>query len=105
MLAIEAFDYTWLVGLAAFGVHLALLGRILASTAGARLLGALLTVAGTTYLLDTAAYTLLVDYADHEDLFLAIVATPSIGAELGLTVWLLRRGWSRSAPSIATSAC
>ena len=86
-LAIEAFDYTWLIGLAAFGVHLVLVGRLLASAMGARVLGALLAVAGAAYLFDTAAYTLLADYADHEDLFLAIVAIPSVVAELGFTIW------------------
>ena len=92
-LAIEAFDFTWLVGLAAFGVHLVLTGRLLASAMQARLLGVVLAVAGAAYLVDTAAYTLLADYADHDDLFLAIVAIPSVVAELGFTVWLLRRGW------------
>lgn len=95
-LAVEAFDYTWLVGLVAFGVHLVLAGRLLATAMGARVLGLLLTVAGIAYVLDTAAYTLLADYADHEDLFLAIVAVPSVVAELGFTVWLLRRGWGRT---------
>jgi hypothetical protein len=96
-LAVEAFDYTWLVGLVAFGVHLVLVGRLLAAAMGARVLGILLTVAGVAYVFDTAAYTLLADYADHEDLFLTIVAVPSVVAELGFTIWLLRRGWGRTA--------
>jgi hypothetical protein len=95
MLAIEAFDFTWLVGLAAFGVHLLLTGRLLAAAAGARVLGGLLTVAGAAYLFDTAAYTLFADYADHEDTFLAVVAVPSVVAELAFTIWLLRFGWRR----------
>ena len=102
-LAIEAFDYTWLIGLAAFGVHLVLVGRLLASAMGARVLGALLAVAGAAYLFDTAAYTLLADYADHEDLFLAIVAIPSVVAELGFTIWLLRRGWGRDTTTTDTT--
>ncbi len=44
-------------------------------------------------MLDTGAYTLLAGYADHEDLFLTIVAVASVVAELGFPIWLLRRGW------------
>jgi hypothetical protein len=93
LLALELFTYTWLIGLAAFGVHLILVGRLVASGLGSRLLGLVLAVAGGAYVLDTFAYTLLADYADHENLFLAIVAVPSVIAELGFTVWLLKRGW------------
>ncbi len=92
-LAVEAFDYAWLIGLAGFGVHLVLVGRLLVTSSGARVLGGLLTAAGVAYLFDTFAYTVLSDYADHEDLFLAIVAVPSVVAELSFTVWLLRRGF------------
>ncbi|MDY7106179.1 MAG: DUF4386 domain-containing protein [Actinomycetota bacterium] len=94
-LAVQAFDYTWLVGLVAFGIHLVLVGRLMASAMGARVLGLLLAVVGVAYVFDTAAHTLYSNYADHADLFLAIVATPSIIAELWFTFWLLRRGWGR----------
>jgi hypothetical protein len=101
--AIEAFDYAWLVALAAFGIHLVLVGRLLASGMGARVLGLVLMVAGVAYVFDTTAYTLLADYADHADLFLAIVAVPSVVGELGFTLWLLRRGFGRSRGSAAAS--
>lgn len=94
LLALELFNYTWLIGLAAFGAHLILVGRLVASGLGSRLLGLLLAVAGGAYVLDTFAYTLLADYADHANLFLAIVAVPSVVAELGFTIWLLKRGWA-----------
>ena len=111
MLALELFNYTWMIGLAAFGVHLVLVGRLLAgdragraagtATAtgrpgrGTRLLGAILTVAGATYVFDTVAYTALTTYADHADTFLAIVAGPSVLAELAFTLWLLHQGFGR----------
>lgn len=98
MLALELFNHTWLIGLAAFGVHLVLTGRLLrTSGAGSRLIGMVLMVAGGAYLFDTAANTLLPSYRDHEDVFLAIVAVPSIAAELAFTWWLLRRGFGTEA--------
>lgn len=93
LLALDAFDATWLIGLVAFGIHLALIGRIIIrSRVAPKLLGGLLVVAGTAYVFDTAAYTLLPSYADHDAIFTAIVAVPSVIAEFAFLVWLLRRG-------------
>ena len=93
MLALSAFDAAWLVGLAAFGVHLILLGTMIIRTAVApRALGILLGIAGVAYILDTAAHGLVADYADYANLFLAIVAVPSVIGELWFTFWLLLRG-------------
>jgi hypothetical protein len=90
LLALQAFDFTWVAGLAAFGVHLLLVGRLLLmSSAGPRLLGWLLVVAGTAYLADTVAHLALADYESYAGLFLMLVAIPSVVAELSLTVWLL----------------
>lgn len=92
LLALDAFDYTWLVGLAAFGFHLILVGRlILTSRMAPRLLGVVLAVAGAAYVVDTLARTLLASYADYADLFLAMVAVPSVLGELAFTIWLLTR--------------
>lgn len=92
MLAVEAFEITWLVGLAAFGVHLVLIGRILLLNGLApRILGAVLTVAGSAYVLDTFAHVLLADYARYANGFLLVVALPSIVGELWFTGWLLLR--------------
>lgn len=90
LLALQAFDFTWVVGLACFGVHLALLGALLLRAAGApRLLGVLLPVAGLAYAADTVARIVLSDYDAVAGVFLAVVAVPSVVAELGLTVWLV----------------
>jgi hypothetical protein len=95
-LAMRAFEFTWLVGLAAFGIHLVLMGRLLFLTDhGPRVIGSLLIVAGSAYLIDTIAHIVLPDYQAVSGLFLAFVAIPSIAGELSLTVWLLRIGWRR----------
>ncbi len=106
LLAIEAFNVAWLVGLACFGVHLVLVGRlILASGWAHRALGYLLTVAGTAYVVDTIARAVLSDYAGVENVLLAIVAIPSVVAEAWFAVWLLRRAGrervARSTPRVA----
>jgi hypothetical protein len=99
LLALQAFDFTWVAGLAAFGVHLVLVGRLLlGSGAAPRLLGGLLMVAGAAYVLDTVAHIALADYEAHASTFLVMVAIPSIVAELGLTVWLLAVAAGRRRP-------
>jgi hypothetical protein len=91
LLALRAFDFTWVAGLAAFGVHLALLGRLLLLTAGApRLLAWALVTAGAAYVADTVAHLAIPDYEAWSTTFLALVALPSVVGELGLTIWLLR---------------
>jgi hypothetical protein len=93
MLMLDAFTYAWLIGLAAFGFHLILLGyMVLATGAAPRVLGIVLAIAGTAYAADTVAHALLSNYTDYENLFLALVAIPSIVGELWFTVWLLTRG-------------
>jgi hypothetical protein len=92
LLMFDAFNYTWLVGLIAFGVHLVLLGwMILGSRMAPRFLGWALTVAGVAYMLDTMAQTTLSDYASVSGVMLAVVAVPSILAEATFTWWLLFR--------------
>ncbi len=94
--SLDAFDYAWLVGLVAFGLHLLVVGGILIGTrVGPRWLGVLLGIAGAAYIADTAAHTLLAGYAAYADAFLAMVALPSIVGELWLTVWLLARAGRR----------
>ncbi len=92
MLALTAFEATWLVGLAAFGVHLVLVGRlVLTSDLAPRALGIVLAVAGAAYLADTLAHLLLPDYAAVADVMLVVVALPSVVGELAFTAWLLAR--------------
>ncbi len=90
--AVEAFDLTWLVGLAVFGLHLVVVGAtIIRSRIAPRPLGWLLVVAGMAYAVDTAAHIVLVDYDRWAGVLLAVVAVPSVVGELWLTLWLLLR--------------
>jgi hypothetical protein len=90
LLALQAFDFTFVAGLAAFGVHLVLVGRLLLAAGASRVLAWLLVAAGAAYVLDTVAHLLLADYEAWSGVFLAVVAVPSVLGELGLTIWLLR---------------
>jgi hypothetical protein len=93
MLFLDAFDYAWLIGLACFGVHLALLGYLsLRSGTVPKAIAALLMLAGAVYVFDTLANALIANYDDYETVFLAIVAVPSLIGEMSFAIWLLMRG-------------
>ena len=100
MLMLDAFNFAWLIGLAAFGIHLILIAKlILGSRIAPRALGIIIGIAGAAYIFDTVARSMIASYDDYAAIFLAIVAIPSIIGELWFGVWLLMRGWSRPAPS------
>lgn len=103
MLSLDAFNYAWLIGLVCFGIHLGLLGYLILKSASIpRLLGFILVLAGAAYVLDTLANALLANYEDYQNVFLAIVAIPSVIGELWLALWLLIRGGKgREAPQHA----
>lgn len=93
LLAVDAFNYAWLIGLVCFGFHLILLGYlVVVSGWTTKALGYVLMVAGAAYIIDTLARAVIADYADLENLFLAMVAVPSVIGELWFTVWLLLKG-------------
>ncbi len=98
LLALQTFDFTWVVGLAAFGAHLLVLGVLLLRAHGPRWIGWLLLAAGAAYILDTVAHLLLADYEASADLFLAVVAVPSVIGEMSFTVWLLLVATGRRKP-------
>lgn len=85
----DIFNIIWLIGLFFFGIHLILLARILGRP---RLIGVFLALAGTMYMVDTGAHFLLPDYDRYASIFLAMVAIPSIGGEMALSIWLLVKG-------------
>lgn len=92
-LLLDAFNFSWLIGLVAFGIHVILLGYLVLSTRVApRALGILLVIAGSAYIVDTTANALLAGYDDYADAFLAMVAIPAVIAELWFTFWLLLKG-------------
>ena len=94
--ALDAFNYTWLIGLFAFGLHLIVLGYLVVRSGYVtKVLGYVLCVAGAAYMVDTLANALLSNYDDVEGLFLTIVVVPSVIGELWLTIWLLTRAGRR----------
>ncbi len=94
LVALDTFNSTWLIGLTAFGVHLAFLGfLVLESRYAPRALGYILVAAGAAYVIDTSAHTLLGNYTDYETAFTTMVAVPSVIAEGWFGLWLLLRAW------------
>ena len=98
-LLLDAFTYAWLIGLFCFGLHVVLLGYLVLSTRVApRALGVILVVAGAAYMVDTLANVLLADYDSYANLFLVVVAVPSVIAEMWFALWLLARGGTKAPP-------
>ena len=90
MIELASFESTWLIGLVAFGVHLAMLGvLIVRSGLVHKALGYLLMFAGVAYVLDTLAQGMMSDYQAVAGIFLAAVALPSMIGEGWLGLWLL----------------
>lgn len=104
LLALQTFDFTWVAGLAAFGAHLVVLGVLLLRARGPRWIAWLLLAAGAAYALDTVAHLLLADYEASADLFLAVVAVPSVIGEMSFAVWLLLVATGRRAAPAAAVA-
>ena len=93
LIALDTFNSAWLIGLAAFGVHLITLGGLILRTRSApRMLGYALSAAGAAYVIDTVAHSLLGNYADYETGLIVMVAVPSVIAEGWMGLWLLLRG-------------
>lgn len=86
---VNTFNTIWLIGLLFFGVHLVLLARILRRPV---LIAFFLMLAGVVYMVDTAAHFTLSNYEHYADIFLMVVAVPSVLGEMSFTLWLLLRG-------------
>lgn len=105
LLALQTFDFTWVAGLAAFGAHLLVLGVLLLKARGPRWIAWFLLAAGVAYVVDTVAHLVLADYEALADLFLAMVAVPSIVGEMSFAVWLLLVATGRrAAPAAGVAA-
>ena len=90
MIELASFESAWLIGLVAFGIHLAMLGVLIArSGLVAKTLGFVLIAAGIAYVLDTLAQGILSDYEAVAGIFLVAVALPSMIGEGWLGFWLL----------------
>jgi hypothetical protein len=88
--ALDTFSAGFLLALVLFGVHLLTLGSLLhRSRYVPRVFGALLVAAGVGYIADSLAGLFI---AEHGGLVSAVLLTPAVVGELGLTAWLLLRG-------------
>jgi hypothetical protein len=93
MLSLSTFNNIWLIGLVFFGLHLFLLGYLIFKSGYVpKILGVLLIIAGTGYLIDSFANFLLANYSEYKDIFLILVVVPGVIGELSFTFWLLLRG-------------
>ena len=96
LVALELFNSTWLFGLAAFGLHLIVLGAlVMRSRVAPFALGVVMAVSGTMYVVDTVANSLLSNYSDYQTLLTTLVAVPSIIGEGWFALWLLFRAARR----------
>ncbi|MDX1463276.1 MAG: DUF4386 domain-containing protein, partial [Marinirhabdus sp.] len=86
---VDIFNTIWLIGLFFFGIHLVLLSRI---TTCPKIIRLFLLLAGIMYVVDTSAHFMMPNYEDYSDLFLALVAIPSIIGEMAFAIWLLVKG-------------
>lgn len=92
LVAIDTFNIMWLIGLVAFGLHVALLGYMMIKfRVASRILGWFLIAAGAAYVIDTVAKLTLSNYAEYADVFVAIVAIPAVIAEGWTFIWLLTK--------------
>ncbi len=93
LLALDMFNWTWLIGLMVFGGHLILMGQLVVRSGYApKFLGYLLMLSGTSYVIDTLAHALLDNYRDFETGLVIMVALPAVIAEGWFGLWLLLRG-------------
>lgn len=93
MLLLNAFDYTWLIGLVFFGMHLFVMGYlVIKSNYIPKIIGVLLMVAAAGYLADSFAHFLLTNYEDYSSIFEMIVVIPGVLGELSFTLWILIKG-------------
>ena len=77
------------------------LGVLMLKARGPRWIAWLLMAAGAAYVLDTVAHLLLSDYQASADLFLVLVAVPSVIGEMSFAVWLLLLATGRRAAPTA----
>lgn len=97
MLAINAFNYTWLVGLVFFGIHLLVMGYLLIKAEYLpSIIGVALTIAGAGYLVDSFAHFMMPNYNDYADIFSMVVIIPGVVGELAFTLYLLIKGVKES---------
>lgn len=100
--AIETFGAGFLLALVFFGMHLIVLGVLLhRSRYVPRVFGILLVAAGVGYIIDSFASFFV---AGHGGIASAILVTPAVLGEFGLTFWLIFKGVSAKAQGFSNGA-
>ena len=90
LFSLAAFGTGFRIGLVFFGAHLIDLGYLLvASRYLPRVISSLVVAAGIGYLADSLGRLLVPDYSA---IATAVLLTPAVAGEVGLTVWLLVKG-------------
>jgi hypothetical protein len=103
LLLLNSHNYGFQLGLFFFSFHLFILGYLVFKSGYLpRILGVFLIVSSISYLLDSFALTLLPNYADYEEIIIAVIFLPGLIGELALALWLLFKGvnvekWEKSA--------
>lgn len=93
MLSLGSFNYTWLIGLVFFGLHLLVLGYLVIKSGYIpKTLGILLLLSAMGYLIDSFAQFLMPQYGDYQSIFQMIVVVAGVVGEFSLTGWLLVKG-------------
>ncbi len=105
LLFFQAHGVGYALGLIFFGVYLFILGYLIVrSDIIPRLLGGLLMLAATGYLVDSFAQVLLINYSTYAPIFTYVVLLPALVAELSLALWLLVKGVGGRQPQHAVAA-
>lgn len=93
MLSLNAFQNGWMIALIVFAFHLLTLGYIfIRGKSLPTVIGILLLLAGSAYLIDSTAHILMVNYDQYAGVFQAIVAVPAMLGEMSMMIWLLIKG-------------
>jgi hypothetical protein len=96
---IEAHAIGYAIGLVFFGVSLFILGYLVFKSGYLpRVLGVLLIVASSVYLVDSFANVLMPNYEEYAELFGSVVFGVALFVELAFALWLLVKGVKEQQP-------
>ena len=93
LLFLQTHGIGYSIGLVFFAIHCFILGYLLFKSGYfPKILGILLIIAGSGYLIDSFARVLLSNYANYENILTLVVFIPAFVGELSLCLWLIVRG-------------
>ncbi|MNG16768.1 hypothetical protein D3C84_1007060 [compost metagenome] len=93
MLFLEAFEFTWSIGLIIFGGHLMIVGYLtFRSNSIPKVISILLLLASIGYIVINLCNTFFPEYHEAISILQFAFSIPMILGELGFGIWLLFRG-------------